>query len=177
MKKKLFVLLAVIMVLSMLSIPALAGPPDNSVEGRWCYGDLVEGEHKISGRNEFYDLDDSGAWLGTFEGFSSDDGRVQVHPSGFILLKTTSSLEPVEVGGKTGGLEMRVNGWLPVGAALSEYEGLWVITSGTGELAGLRGQGTWGGVEIFNPDCMAIEPIGTYWVSVPYSGNIHFENE
>ena len=175
MKKKLFVLLAVIMVLSMLSIPALAGPPDNSVEGRWCYGDIVEGERKISGGNEFYDLDDSGAWIGTFEGYSSDDGRIQVHASGFTLFKSTVSFESVEVDGKSGGLEMRINGWLQ-GADISDYEGLWVITGGTGELAGLRGRGTWGGIEVFNPLCSAIDE-GQFFASVPYEGYIHFEND
>lgn len=173
MKKKLFVLLAVILILSVVTITALATPPDNEVGGRWCYGNLVEGEHKIAGRNEFYDLDDSGAWIGTFEGYSSDEGRVQIHPSGYTILKSNVSFESVVVDGKTGGLEMRINGWLPVGGDLSDYEGLWVITSGTGELAGLQGQGTWGGVELFNSECSAIDEI--FFASVPYSGSIHFE--
>lgn len=174
MKKKLFVLLAVILLLSLGALPALAGPPDNSVDGRWCYGEILQEEEKISGGNVFYNLDDSGAWIGTFNGYSSDDGRLIVHSSGYTLFKSTVSFESVQVGGKEGGLEMRINGWLPMGAELSEYEGLWVITRATGELAGLRGQGTWGGIEIGNPLCSAIDG-GIFFVSVPYSGNIHFE--
>jgi len=173
MKKKLFVLLAVSMVLSIVWMPAFATTPDNTVEGRWCYGYLEEGEHKIAGKNEFYDMDSSDGWIGTFNGFSRSDGRVQVHPSGYTLLKTDVFLYEVTVDGKTGTLEMRVNGWLPAGGALSDYEGDWVITSGTGELAGLHGQGTWGGVELFNSECEAIDT--GFFASVPYSGSIHFD--
>jgi hypothetical protein len=180
MKKKLFVLLTMIMVLSLMSIPALAGPPDNSVDGRWCYGNIVYGEPKISGGNAFYDLDDDGAWIGTFEGFSSDDGRVLEHKSGYLLFKSTVSFKsPVKVGNQEyeGDLEMSINGWLPVGAGIEEYEGLWVITRTTGELKGLVGQGTWGGIEENHPDCLAIEsdPPIIFFASVPYKGNIHFE--
>ncbi len=176
MKKKLFVLLAVIMVLSMVSMSALATPPDNSVAGRWCYGEIVGGEEKIAGGNFFQNLDDSGAWIGTFEGYSSDDGRLQVHPSGYTLFKSTISFEKVKVGGKEGGLEMRVNGWLPAGAGYSEYEGLWVITRATGDLTGLHGRGTWGGVVFDNEECAAIDE-GKFFASTPYEGSIHFEGK
>jgi len=173
MKKKLFVLLGVIMVLSIVSMPAFATPPDDTVEGRWCYGYFEEGEHKIAGRNEFYDLDTTDAWIGTFDGLGSSDGRVQLHPSGYTLLKSDAFLNAVTVDGKTGNLEMRINGWLPAGGALSDYEGLWVITNGTDELAGLRGQGTWGGVEFGNSLCTDIDV--NLIASVPYSGSIHFD--
>ena len=45
--------------------------------------------------------------------------------------------------GKSGTLEMSVVGKRPEGA--TEWEGKWVILSGTEELATLRGQGTWWG--------------------------------
>jgi hypothetical protein len=173
MKKKLFVLLAVIMVLSIVSMPAFATPPDNTVEGRWCYGYIEEGEHKIAGSNEFFDLDSTDGWTGTFNGLGSSDGRVRVHPSGYTLLKSDVTLHAVTVDDKTGTLEMRINGWLPAGGAYSDYEGLWVITSGTGELAGLHGQGTWGGVEFGNPVCTDIDD--GFIASVPYSGSIHLD--
>ena len=180
MKKKLFVLLAVIMVLLMVSMSALATPPDNNVQGRWCYGYFEEGEHKIAGGNEFYDMDSSDAWIVDegylgFSGFSESFGRVQVHPSGYTLLKTDTFLDPVTVDGRTGTLEMKVNGWLPVGGDLSDYEGLWVITTGTGELKGLQGRGTWGGVESNNPKCLDID--NGFLFSVPYSGSVHFEGD
>jgi hypothetical protein len=174
MNKKIFVILVVILVISAMAIPAFAGPPDDSVEGRWCYYPTIYEVTKTAGGNTFFNLDDNGAWIGTFEGFSSDDGISIVHPSGYTIFKTTVSFDsPVKVGDQTynGELEMRVNGWLPVGGDLSKYEGLWVITKATGELKGLVGQGTWGGVEIGNPDCSE-----GFFLSVPYSGNLHFEN-
>ncbi len=178
MNKKILVALAVSLTLFVMVIPALASPPDDSVEGRWCYYPTIYEPYKIVGENTFFNLDDNGAWIGTFEGFSSDDGMSIVHPSGYTLFKTTVTFDsPVKVGDNTynGDLEMRVNGWLPVGGELSEYEGLWVITRATGELKGLVGQGTWGGVEIGNQDCSAIDG-GQFFLSVPYSGNLHFEN-
>jgi hypothetical protein len=54
---------------------------------------------KISGINVFINkFDDDGAWLGTFEGYSFDDGSLIVHKSGYILFKSTVSFEsPVVV--------------------------------------------------------------------------------
>jgi hypothetical protein len=173
MKKKLFITLAVVILLSLGALPALASPPDDSVEGRWCYGEIIQEEEKTAGGNTFYNLDDSGAWYGTFNGYSSDDGRLIVHSSGYTLLKTKVTFESVQVDGKEGSLEMRVNGWLPYGGELSDYHGRWVITKATGGLAGLRGQGTWGGVALFHPECLAIDD-GQYFASVPYWGEIHF---
>jgi hypothetical protein len=175
MKKKLFVLLVVIMLLTIVTVPAFATKPDDNVEGRWCYGNIVQEELKTSGGNIFYNLDDNGAWIGTFKGYSSDDGSTIVHSSGLTTFKSNVTFESVEVGGKTGGLEIRVNGWV-LGEDISGYEGLWVITGATGDLSGLHGQGTWGGIELFNPSCSAIDD-GMYFASVPYSGSIHFEND
>ena len=87
--------------------------------------------------------------------------------------------------GKTGGLEMTINGWLPADAFFtlpfpdnySQYEGTWVITTATGDLKGLVGQGTWGGVTFFDPDCAVNYPIGGYIASTPLKGNIHFEGD
>jgi hypothetical protein len=176
MNKKLLVTLIVVLLLSLGAFPVLATTPDDSVQGRWCYGDIIQEEIKTVGGNVFYNLDDSGAWIGTFDGYSSDDGRLIVHALGYTLFKSKVTFESVTVDGKEGGLKMRVNGWLPSGADLSEYEGRWVIIGATGELAGLRGRGTWGGVELYNPECSAIDG-GKFFASVPYSGYIHFESE
>jgi hypothetical protein len=179
MKKKIFVLLVVILVISVMSIPAFAGPPDVA-EGRWCYEVIDDELQKISDDgNVFYNMDDNGAWLGTFEGYSSDDGSLIVHPSGYYaLLKSTVSFEGTVLG-EYGRLEMRVNGWIPMSALVvgdfSQYEGTWVITRATGDLRGLVGQGTWRGVEEDNGECLAIGEQFNY--STPYSGNIHFENK
>ena len=179
MKKELVVLLVVIMVLSVFPVVALATPPDN-VQGRWCYGFLVEGEHKIVGQNEFYDLDSSDAWLVDegflgFSGLSESYGWVKTQPStGHTILQTETFLDPVTVAGKTGTLEMRVSGWIPTGGGFPDYEGVWVITNGTGELADLHGQGSWQNVELYHPDCLELDE--GYIASVTYEGSIHFED-
>jgi len=167
MKKKLFVLLTMIMVLSLMSIPALAGPPDNTASGDWCY-ELVDGtDVKMADGNMFIlDFNDIGHWNGTFIGDSIDDGWIVIRARGYWFFKTTVSFDEVTVLGKTGGLEMRVNGWLPAGAEFSEYEGLWVITRATGDLRGLVGRGTWDG-----------GPTECAGYGVPYKGTVHFKNE
>jgi hypothetical protein len=146
------------------------------VEGRWCYGEIVEGEHITRGNNVFYSLDDSGAWIGSFVGYSSDDGKIKVDQSGNIFFRSTMTLESVTVDGKTGGLVMRAKGFLPAGGEFSDYSGTWMIIKSTGGLRGLRGRGTWGGVVFGNPDCSAIDG-GMFIASVPYTGKIHFKNE
>jgi hypothetical protein len=179
MKKKLFVLLTMIMVLSLMSIPALAGPPDNNASGDWCY-DLVDGtDVKFADGNTFVlDFNDTGHWNGTFVGDSVDNGWIVMRARGYWVFNTTVSLENVKVLGKTGDLEMRVNGWLPAPPAgdppdFSQYEGLWVITRATEGLRGLVGRGTWDGGPT-ETDCYE-----TYGVpyGVPYTGNVHFKNE
>ena len=69
MKKKLFVLLLVVMVLSMLSIPAFAGPPEE-VGGEWSYI-VTDVEVRVAGGNTFMTTYDEGVWTGTFEGVST----------------------------------------------------------------------------------------------------------
>lgn len=178
MKKKLFVLLAVIVVLSVLPTIVLATPPD-SVHGRWCYTIPVEGEHKIAGKNEFYDIYSSDAWLVDegflgFSGFSESYGSMHIQlPSGPTMFQAETFLDPVTVAGKTGTLEMRVTGRIPKGGGFPDYEGKWVITNGTGELVGLRGQGSWQNVEFYHPDCLELDE--GFIASVTYEGSIHFE--
>ena len=58
----------------------------------------------------------------------------------FIAVVTFNS---VDVGGKSGGLEMYVIGDRP--DKKTDWEGTWVITDGTGELADLKGEGDWWG--------------------------------
>jgi hypothetical protein len=174
MKKSLFVLLSVIMLLSILTIPAFATQPDDSVEGVWCYALTKADYYKFPGGNIFQDLDDNGFWIGTFFGESVDDGRLIIHPSGYIIFKSSVTFESVEVNGKTGGLEMVVNGWIPVGAPYSESVGTWVITKSIGGLKGLHGLGTWHGV----PEPASELGCGdAYPFGVPYEGSIHFENK
>jgi hypothetical protein len=173
MKKRLFVLLAVIVVLSMASTPALAVPPEDA-GGVWCYMPATLVVEKVVGGNQFWTTSDVGYWTGTFHsGVSPEDPAVSedhcsavLHSSGYLWGHCTVSFAAVTVDGQTGGLEMSVLLSQPYAGA--EWDGKWVITGGTGDLNELRGQGTMSGPG-YNPeepeDCGVID----------YSGNYHFE--
>lgn len=172
MKKKLFVLLAVMMVISIIAIPALANPPDDNASGDWCYA-LADGtDIKQAGGNTFVlDFNDNGHWFGAFSGYSLDEGWIVMRQKGYWVFNSNVSFDEVTVLGKTGGLEIRVNGRIPADwEDFSEYQGKWVITTATGELRGLRGHGTWDGGPTTNCG-------GDYPYGVPYSGTVNFKNE
>lgn len=189
MKKKLFVLLAAICILFVVSIAALAGPPEDA-QGYWYYLPSQPPEVvKIVGDNTFLSIADTGYWTGTFNGDvdcsefkapeddlaencgeSTDIGWVTIHSNDAWFYRGIVSLDPVTVDGKTGTLEMRVSGSRP-DAELdedSEWEGKWVITGGSGQLEGLRGQGTWEG-----PGYLG----GADYGIIRYAGNFHFESD
>lgn len=71
-----------------------------------------------------------------------------------------------EVDGKFGTLQMSVNGKSP--DVFTDWEGRWVILSGTGDLSTLHEQGTWWGPGA--PD------VGE-WGDIYYAGRVHFEPE
>ena len=90
------------------------------------------------------------------------------HYPGRVLYIGTVSFASVDVGGTSGGLEMYITGERVNN--VSDWEGEWVITSGTGALEDLQGQGTWwgSGGEGNYFDC------GEYYYSVD---NIDFEDD
>lgn len=161
MKKKLFVLLTVLTVLSFASIPALAGPPDKA-EGLWQYQPFILSAKEV-GCNTFLTTFENGIWEGTFNGTSTEDGKVVIHCTGAWSFNAIVSFQG-EVAGKSGTLKMSVVGSRP--DAFADWEGKSVILSGTGELASLRGQGTWWG-----PGA----PAPGVWGDIYYEGNYHFE--
>ena len=161
MKKKLLVLSILLALLLLLTIPALAGPPQNA-EGLWQYQPFIL-EAKEAGCNTFLTTFENGLWTGTFEGTSTEDGKVVIHCNGAWSFNAIVSFEG-SVAGKSGTLKMSVVGKRP--DAFSEWEGKSVILSGTGELAQLRGQGTWWG-----PGAPAPEE----WGDIYYEGKYHFE--
>jgi len=161
MKKMLLTLLTVFMVLSTLSMPMHAGPP-TTAEGLWQYKPTVLAVRVADG-NTFLTTKEEGKWAGTFEGTSTEDGKVVIHSSGSWSFRGTVSFDG-EVNGKSGKLEMHVVGSKP--DAVTDWEGKWVILSGTDGLATLRGQGTWWG-----PGA----PAPGEWGDIYYSGNIHFK--
>jgi hypothetical protein len=163
MKKKLFVLLAVIVMLLIVSISALAGPLEEA-DGVWCYTPDSIAVEKVAGGNEFWTTSETAVWTGTFDGESVDHCRAVIHSSGAWWGVCEISFDSVSVIGETGSLDMFAIVRRP--SVFDEWDGSWTITSGTGALQGLRGQGTMSGPGwLGGPACGVID----------YSGNIHFE--
>ena len=164
MKKKLLVLVVVVALLSIVSITALAGPP-NSASGTWYYKGSQPPVIREANGNQIWKIWDVGFWEGTFDGDSTDTGFVVLHSKGHWTYKGWVVLDPVTVDGITGSLEMRVNGKRPYPGA--DWTGTWVITGGTGDLKDLRGQGKWWGAG------WSGDP--NEYGEIPYSGNYHFK--
>ena len=168
MKKKLFVLLTMIMVLSMVSISACTTTAeDENAEGVWSYEPAGPPLENIVGPHTFLTISNAGDWIGTITGHADDFGEVAIHSSGPWYYFGTVPFESANVDDKTGGLVISVFGSrLNAG---TDWEGTWEITSGTGDLAGLQGQGTWEG-----PGWQGDPEVPG---EVNYSGSIHFESE
>jgi hypothetical protein len=160
MKKRLVTLVAVVMVLSVLIVPVQAGPPVEA-SGLWQYKPYIL-EQRMADGNTFLKTFEEGKWTGTLSGTSTEDGKVVIHRNGDWSFNAIVSFEGT-VDGKSGTLEMSVVGKRPDGAP--EWEGKWVILSGTGELATLRGQGTWWGPGAPEPET---------WGDIYYAGKVHF---
>ena len=180
MKKLTLTVFSLGMVLLLLSLPVLAGPPAEA-GGLWQYQPFVkvydaDGEcvpptgapgevpciETHDGNTVIYTFE-NGKWEGTFDGVSTEDGKVVVYSSGALSFNAIVSFEG-EVDGKSGTLQMSVNGrWTDVGTG---WQGRWVIISGAGELSTLHGQGTWWG-----PGA----PDFGLWGDIYYAGKVHFE--
>lgn len=153
----------VVIVLSALAVPVLA-KKDREPDGLWQYLPHVL-DMRVAGGNTFLTTWEDGVWTGVFEGASREDGRVVIHRSEAWSFKATVTFQSVTVLGKTGSLVMSVLGKRPDGT--SDWEGKWTIDSGTGDLAALRGHGTWWG-----PGAPAPEQ----WGDIFYEkGNLHFD--
>ena len=189
MNKKLFVLLAVIMVLSMVSCSAPTDSPEGEgdADGVWCYMPVFESIKPITfdpyegdPGKEFQQVPYVSEWTGIFNGSSTDYGLLIFHildpnaPSAPMAFVDAAWFAEVEVDGKVGGLGMDAIGDRPDPTA--DWRGTWVITSGTGELENLRGHGTFWGPGWLPPDGGTDEcPEGMGVIY--YSGSIHFESE
>lgn len=161
MKKQLFGLLLVVLLLAVSVIPALAGMPKEA-GGLWQYIPAIESTRYANG-NTFYETTEVGRWTGTFNGGSLEEGNVVILNSGGWLFHSIVIFDQVTVDDKTGSLQMRVDGSRP--SANSDWVGKWVIIEGGGELQNLHGQGNWWGPG-FSP--------GDEWGDIYYDGNYHF---
>jgi hypothetical protein len=181
MKRTILTLLSLVIVLSVFAIPASAGPP-SPVAGTWYYlpyvkvlddsGECVKPEEddkrppcqRSVGGNTFMETYEDGWWEGSFDGTSVDHGKVVIHRSDLWTFNALVYFEG-EVNGASGTLVLSVNGSRPTSDA--EWEGRWVILSGTGELETLHGQGNWWGPGWLSdhPDEPGV---------IPYNGKVHF---
>jgi hypothetical protein len=140
MRRSIFMLVTIALMLAMTGPPAAAAPPVPAtsvwswVGGDWAQVDLHSGGARFTG-TEF------GTWTGTFVGTSSESYKGVIMPDGtltaLIRIEFTGSVQ-----GASGTLRMQttVLGKSSVDAGMM---GRWVILSGSGDLANLRGQGMW----------------------------------
>jgi len=182
MKKLLLTVLIGCALLSMAPMAAHASPP-TEVSGEITYvahfkvhddsGQCVPPAGpedtrppcvRMAGGNTFVDTFEEAAFTedpaGGLVGTATDDCKVVIHSSGAWSYKAISSFGTV--GGKQGTLQIQMVGKKPQDI----WYGHWVILGGTGELATLRGQGTW-----FGPGAPGPDVEGT----VSYEGQIHFD--
>jgi hypothetical protein len=158
MKKRSLLLVTLLAgVLLILAVPVQADRP-GIAGGEWTYEIISDLDHPTQvGCNLVYEPTmDEGDFEGTFEGSETEVGVLVFHCNGAGSFKGFLTFTGTVDGTYSGTLEMRIVG---TSSDLSWWEGTWVILGGTGDLATLRGQGTWEG------------PAG----SLTYDGNYHFE--
>ena len=158
MRKK--VLITLIVCTSALlfapSIPAHAGPPI-PVSGTFNYTFEVTDMREADGNTFLYATEDE-VWEGDFEGTADARFRVEMFSSGFWNVWLRSDFTGAVLGGEEGTMVIQLVGRKPAGG---DWYGRWVILSGTGPLAKVRGQGTWWGPGFGNSP------------AIYYSGTIH----
>ena len=157
MKKRLIILLAVMVLLSVALVPASAdsGQRGRRVDGIWCYmpGGIAEvdlGPDYTPPGEIFLAATYDSTWTGTFKGTSNDTGLLISHmpedvpwpgiPMSFV---GTSWIKGAKVGRRSGDLQMDVIGDRP--DATAEWKGRFVVTGGTGDLENYKASGTWWG--------------------------------
>jgi len=165
--KRSIALLALVLTLVLVpAVIALATPP-TIVSGTWYYTPWIASTRFADGNMfmEAYTSVPPDRWEGTFDGTSVDEYKGVIHPTGAWNADGVALFDGV-VGGREGTLVIEFVGKKT--DAEADWSGKWVILSGTGELANLRGQGTWWG-----PGAPGVGIEG----SVEYSGKIHFARE
>lgn len=159
MNRKSLLLVAVLTgtLLLILAVPVQADRP-GIAGGEWTY-EMVGGMDdptQVGCNLVFEPTLDEGDFTGTFEGSETEVGVLVFYCNGAGSFKGFLTFTGTVDGNRSGTLEMRIVG---TSSDLSWWEGTWVILGGTGDLATLRGQGTWEG------------PPG----NLTYDGNYHFE--
>ena len=115
-------------------------------------------ETKSAGNNGFLHLHGTGYFIGSISGPFTSEAYWRAHkvgtPDQWSNGHVVITISPAKIGVKTGSLVLMFNGILG-------GDGIWVIISGTGELANLHGQGTFSSTGGFP--------------QIAYEGQIHFD--
>ena len=153
----------VICMLALLSTLSMSvhATPLTPASGTWTYIPADMTLTRSADGNTFYEAKSIDIVTGTFEGPGTGVDILVLHSSGFWTGIGVATFVDCMVDGKSGTLVIR---WAAHATAETGlWSGQWVILSGTGELANLRGQGTFWG------------PVNPEGINYPYSGWIHFE--
>ena len=110
-------------------------------------------EHVISvqtvGRNTIITLEETGCFHGTFEGTWVGTERDVIHPDGTVTLQSSGVFSGT-VNGRSGTMVFSYHVTISRNGEVTH----WVVNQGTGDLAGLHGQGTFQGDAIeHGPGC------------------------
>jgi hypothetical protein len=167
--KKIIVAIAVVLAVVIAAIvvwsflPTSGSTEPRSVEGSWSYEIGDGGSATGTGELTIVTGTSQGTWTGPFEGTSTSFFEMEAKSSGAASLEETVSFEgsvEVETGKRSQGtLEILYAGERQ--ERESDWVGTWEIVGGEGDLANLRGSGTF-----------TSEP-NSYVVD--YSGQIHFD--
>jgi hypothetical protein len=146
--RRTILILAVVSLAAALFVLATAAAPSGrerllprEAAGTWSWVNTGWDEWKTTPKGVVYvSGTEEGTWTGTFEGTTVDEFGARIWPDGTVWALLRLSFEGT-VNGKTGTLEFLTTAVLrdPDGT----MHGEWTISSGTDELANLRGQGTW----------------------------------
>ena len=158
MNNKLLIALSGIVLVVAISLAGCAIQPEEErvEDGIWCYTPtgvlpVVFDPYEGDSSKAFMQASYVSEWTGTFTGDSVDYGLAVAHilspdpemPPVPMTFTGTSTFPNVEVEGKVGSLEMNAIGDRTDPTA--DWDGTWVITSGSGELEGFRAHGAfWG---------------------------------
>lgn len=182
-KKRMLQLMVIILALVLGACTSSAASSEGvEADGVWCYLPSFEQMQPVtfdpyegSPEKVFFKIPYQSKWTGLLNGTSTDYGLLLGHvvdpdpdaiPAPMVFFET-ASFEEVEIDGKMGGVEMNTFGdrHNPEG----EWRGMWVITSGTDELSGVNGKGTFWGIG-WTPDADS-EECGD-WGLIYYEGDI-----
>jgi hypothetical protein len=140
MRKKLLstLLMCITGLLCPLLLPAAHS---QTVEGTFDYNYETVYQEEAHGRTILYALEHE-QWTGSFDGTAHAVFIVLVDEAGAMTVDLFSTFTGT-VNGKTGSLVIHLIGEKP--SPEEDWAGDWDIVRGIGDLADLRGQGTWGG--------------------------------